>query len=104
MNEKGKRQDTKELFESILELKNVEECELFFDDLCTVSELNALSQRINVAKLLRENMVYSDIAKQTGASSATISRVARCLNYGNGGYAIALDRTDNKTKKEDILP
>lgn len=92
MNSKGKRQDTKELFESILSLKTVKECELFFDDLCTVSELNALSQRISVAKMLRQNMVYSDIAAKTGASSATISRVARCINYGNSGYNIALDR------------
>ena len=92
MNSKGKRQDTKELFESILSLKTVKECELFFDDLCTVSELNALSQRISVAKMLRQNMVYSDIAAKTGASSATISRVARCINYGDGGYNIALDR------------
>lgn len=101
MNAKGKRQDTKELFESILSLQTLEECELFFDDLCTVSELNALSQRISVAKLLRQNMVYSDIAAATGASSATISRVARCLNYGNGGYSIALSRTDGETLKED---
>ena len=92
MNSKGKKQDTKELFESILSLKTVKECELFFDDLCTVSELNALSQRISVAKMLRQNMVYSDIAAKTGASSATISRVARCINYGDGGYNIALDR------------
>lgn len=92
MNSKGKRQDTKELFESILSLKTIKECELFFDDLCTVSELNALSQRISVAKMLRQNMVYSDIAAKTGASSATISRVARCINYGDGGYNIALDR------------
>ena len=92
MNSKGKRQDTKELFESILSLKTVKECELFFDDLCTVSELNALSQRISVAKMLRQNMVYSDIAAKTGASSATISRVAHCINYGDGGYNIALDR------------
>ncbi len=92
MNSKGKRQDTKELFESILSLKTVKECELFFDDLCTVSELNTLSQRISVAKMLRQNMVYSDIAAKTGASSATISRVARCINYGDGGYNIALDR------------
>ena len=94
MNAKGKKPETKDLFESILNLKTIEECQLFFDDLCTVSELSAMCQRISVAKMLRRNMVYSDIAAKTGASSATISRVARCLNYGDGGYNIVLDRTD----------
>ncbi len=96
MNTKGKKPETKELFECILALKNEKECELFFEDLCTVSELNAMSQRVMVAKLLMENMVYSDIAAKTGASSATISRVARCLNYGDGGYSTVLERVNNK--------
>ncbi len=96
MNEKGKKPETKDLFESILALKTEEECRLFFDDLCTMNELNALCQRINVAKMLKKNMVYSDIASKTGASSATISRVARCLNYGGGGYNIVLDKLSQK--------
>lgn len=96
MNTKGKKPETKELFECILALKDERECELFFDDLCTMNELNAMSQRIMVAKMLRDNMVYSDIAAKTGASSATISRVARCLNYGNGGYGSVLERIKNK--------
>ena len=96
MNAKGKKPETKDLFESILNLKDAEECRLFFDDLCTVSELSAMCQRISVAKMLRQNMVYSDIAAKTGASSATISRVARCLNYGDGGYNIVLERTESQ--------
>lgn len=99
MNAKGKRPETKDLFESILALETLEECQLFFDDLCTVSELSAMSQRISVAKMLRQNMVYSDIAAKTGASSATISRVARCLNYGDGGYNTVLDRISQDENK-----
>lgn len=95
MNTKGRKPETKELFECILALENMHECEMFFDDLCTVNELNAMSQRILVAKMLKENMVYSDIAAKTGASSATISRVARCLNYGDGGYSAVLNRIKN---------
>lgn len=87
--------------ECVLSLKTVEECEAFFLDLCTMSELGAMVQRLEVAQLLRSDFVYNDIAAKTGASSATISRVARCLNYGSGGYEMALGRTikedeDNK--------
>ncbi|MBE7026726.1 MAG: hypothetical protein E7410_04090 [Ruminococcaceae bacterium] len=101
MNSKHKKIDTKKLMECVLSLKTVEECEAFFLDLCTMSELGAMVQRLEVAQLLRDDFVYNDIAAKTGASSATISRVARCLNYGSGGYEMALGRTikedeDNK--------
>ena len=80
------------LYESILELKTLEECCAFFDDLCTVGELRAMEQRFDVACLLDEGMVYTEILEKTGASSATISRVNKCLLYGGGGYATALER------------
>lgn len=93
MKEKMEIKNLDDLFEAILCLKNIEECRLFFKDLCTVPELKALSQRFQVAKLLTENHVYSDIVGETGASTATISRVNRSLAYdGNGGYGIVFDR------------
>ena len=100
MNSKHKKIDTKKLMECILSLKTVEECEAFFLDLCTMSELGAMVQRLEVAKLLRDDFVYNDIAAKTGASSATISRVARCLNYGSGGYEMALERTMGEDEKK----
>ena len=84
------------LFEDILKLKNIEECYSFFEDLCTVPELKAMSQRLLVAKMLSNDKVYSDIVGKTGASTATISRVNRALNYGCDGYNIVLGRIDNK--------
>ena len=74
------------LYETVLQLKNLEECKLFFADLCTVGELRAMEQRFEVALLLDDGMIYNDILERTGASSATISRVNRALNYGSGGY------------------
>ncbi len=85
---------TKELFEAILTLKSVEECESFFSDLCTVKEIKETSQRFEVAKLLSAGYVYSDIAEKTGASTATISRVNRALNYGEGGYKTVIERLE----------
>lgn len=79
------------LYESILQLKDLDECCAFFDDLCTVGELRAMEQRYDVATLLDEGLVYTEILEKTGASSATISRVNRCLLYG-GGYRTALGR------------
>lgn len=98
MKEKMEIKNLDDLFEAVLCLETVEECRLFFKDLCTVPELKSLSQRFQVAKLLSENHVYSDIVGQTGASTATISRVNRSLAYdGNGGYGIVFDRLkDNK--------
>jgi TrpR-related protein YerC/YecD len=80
------------LYESILELKTVEECRSFLEDLCTVAELRAMEQRLEVAMYLNDGLIYNDILERTGASSATISRVNRCLRYGAGGYQAVLPR------------
>ena len=80
------------LFDAILGLKDREECAAFFDDLCTIKELQDMSQRFDVALLLGEGNNYADISALTGASSATISRVNRCLNYGRGGYRSVIDK------------
>ncbi len=83
----------KELFfKAVLSLKTVEECDKFFEDICTIKEMQDLAQRMNVAVLLSEGRVYNDIVKLTGASSATICRVNRCLKYGTGGYNEILER------------
>ncbi|AST89799.1 YerC/YecD family TrpR-related protein [Sutcliffiella cohnii] len=87
---RGKELD--QLFESILTLKDKEECYRFFDDLCTVNEIQSLAQRMEVARMLREGFTYHKIETETGASTATISRVKRCLNYGNDAYEMALER------------
>ena len=80
------------LFEAILSLRDQEECRAFFQDLCTVAELRAMAQRLEVAQLLDEGLIYNDILKRTGASSATISRVNRALQYGADGYKTVLPR------------
>lgn len=81
------------LFKAILSLNTMEECRAFFEDLCTPQELKAISQRLHVARLLTQNCVYNDIVKKTGASTATISRVNKTLNYqAAGGYKIVFDR------------
>ena len=80
------------MFEAILTLKNVDECYTFFEDLCTVKEIKSISQRFAVAQMLSEKRVYNEIVEKTGASTATISRVNKCLNYGTGGYKEALDK------------
>ncbi len=92
MNKKIKTQAVDHLFEAILSLKDQDECYLFFEDICTINELLSLSQRFEVAKMLRENKRYLEIAEQTGASTATISRVNRSLNYGNDGYDMVFER------------
>ena len=92
MNSRLKDINAEFLFEAVLSLQTMEECYKFFEDLCTVPELKALSQRLQVAKMLDEQYVYSDIVRETGASTATISRVNRCVVYGTGGYDIALNR------------
>jgi TrpR-related protein YerC/YecD len=81
-----------QLFEAILQLQTIEECYQFFDDLATVNELQSLAQRLEVARMLRKKHTYSQIEADTGASTATISRVKRCLNYGTDGYNLVLDR------------
>ena len=80
------------LFKVILSLENVEECYAFFEDLCTVKELKDLSQRLEVARYLNRNLRYQEVAAKTAVSSATISRVKKCLDYGNGGYEMVLKR------------
>ena len=89
------------LFEAILTLKNKEECYLFFEDVCIVNELLAFAQRYEVACMLTENKRYLDIADKTGASTATISRVNRSLNYGNDGYELVFSRLGIAGKKEE---
>ena len=95
MNSKIKDEATDQLFEAILTLKNVEECYAFFEDICTVTELKALAQRLEVAKMLQEELTYQQIQQLTHASTATISRVNRCLSYGSDGYKLVLDRVGN---------
>ena len=94
MSDKIKDKNVDFLFEAILNLQTMEECYAFFDDLCTVQEIKAISQRIVVAKMLRDKKVYSDIVAQTGASTATISRVNRSLAFGAGGYAKIFERME----------
>ena len=92
MNKKLETAEMDELLRAILSLETVEEAYEFFEDLCTVNEMVAMKQRFEVAKMLREERTYQDIADETGASSATISRVNRALNYGNDGYDMVFSR------------
>ena len=100
MSDKLRDENVDYLFKAILKLNTVDECYDFFEDLCTVTEIKALSQRIAVAKMLRQKMVYSDIVAATGASTATISRVNRSLNYGMGAYRIIFDRMKEEEQKQ----
>ncbi len=97
MNSKLKDEYTDRLFDAILELKTVEECYDFFEDLGTITEIKAFAQRFAVAGMLTEKKTYKEIHEKTGASEATISRVSRALNYGADGYRLVLERL---TKKE----
>ena len=90
---------TDRLLDGILSLQNRVEAYRFFEDLCTVNELESLGQRFEVAGMLREDRTYQDIAQTTGASTATISRVNRCLNYGTDGYVMVLDRMSNENQR-----
>ncbi|MCD8085290.1 MAG: YerC/YecD family TrpR-related protein [Clostridiales bacterium] len=92
MSKVSGKQESMGLYKAILELKDLDECHRFFQDLCTVSELRAMEQRYDVAVLLQQGMIYNHILEKTGASSATISRVNRALNYGAGGYQDVLSR------------
>ena len=80
------------LFEAILNLGSVDECYNFFEDICTIKEIQDMSQRLEVAIMLKDGLNYQDISKQTGVSTATISRVSKCLNYGSGGYDNAIEK------------
>ncbi len=96
METKIKDAETDFLFKAILSLDSLEECYAFFEDLCTVSEIKEMSKRITAARMLNENYIYSTISEKTGLSTATISRVNRCLKYGNDGYAEILNRIERR--------
>ncbi|MCI2062746.1 MAG: YerC/YecD family TrpR-related protein [Eubacteriaceae bacterium] len=89
---KFKSEETDELFKAILSLKNEEECYRFFEDICTINEIHAISQRLQVAKMLNKKATYSEIEDKTKASTATISRINKCLVYGADGYKTVLER------------
>lgn len=99
MNKLPKKPRNENMYKAILSLKDIDECTKFFDDLCTVSELMAMEQRYQVASCLDDGMIYNDILAETGASSATISRVNRSLQYGRGGYAIVFERLKKGANK-----
>ena len=101
MTKNEKREHGDVLYEAILTLKDLEECKKFFSDLCTVAELRAMEQRFEVAMLLSDGMIYNDILERTGASSATISRVNRSLQYGCDGYDKIFERIDRQEQGND---
>lgn len=101
MNPKIVNEDTEFLCKVILNLSSVEECYSFLDDLCTVKEIHDMAQRLKVAYMLSNHEIYADIVKDTGASTATISRVNRALSYGSDGYTQAFKRLAENQKKED---
>ena len=101
MSKKLRTEAVDHLFDAILSLENREECYTFFEDVCTVNELLSLSQRFEVAKMLRDQKTYLDIAEKTGASTATISRVNRSLNYGNDGYDRVFERLGMLEKESE---
>lgn len=96
MSKNIKTVEVDHLFEAVLSLENLKECYEFFEDICTVNELHSLAQRLQVAKMLRDQHTYLEIAEKTGASTATISRVNRSLNYGNDGYDMVFERIYKK--------
>ena len=100
----GKKEKSDRLYRAILMLETEEECYNFFQDLCTVSELRSMEQRYEVATLLNDGLIYNDILERTGASSATISRVNRSLNYGMGAYRIIFDRMKEDEQKQQEEP
>ncbi len=89
-------QQTDDLFRAILTLRSVEECYAFFEDACTIKEIIEIAQRLQVAKLLSAGTSYSVVSKEVGVSTATISRVNKCLEYGNGGYQMVMDRVQEE--------
>ena len=101
MNRKLKDEDMDILFRGILKLQTVEDCYDFFEDLCTIAELRAMVPRFQVARMLDEGRIYSDIVQETGASTATISRVNKCLVYGSDGYRKMLDRLKEDETAEE---
>lgn len=100
LDEHIKKEQIEELAEAMLALRDREEAFLFFEDIFTVKELQAVAQRLAVARLLKRRVTYQDIAEQTGASTATISRVNRSLTYGAGGYQMVLDRMNDSSLED----
>ena len=100
MMEKWCTESVENLFRAILTLKNEEECKCFFEDICTVKEMQEIAQRLSVADMLSKKKVYNEIARETGASTATISRVNKCLSYGGGGYEMVIDRLQKKGEEQ----
>ena len=101
MSKNVRTKEVNDLFDAVLSLKDREECYLFFGDVCTINELLSLSQRFEVAKMLQEGKTYLEIAEKTGASTATISRVNRSLNYGNDGYELVFGRMEKKETEQN---
>ena len=97
--EKGNKSDYRELYRAVLMVKNEEECAALFEDLFTIAELSAAAQRIRVAQMLNEKKTCGAVSELTGASTATVSRVNKCLNYGAGGYRLVLDRMEIDIEK-----
>ena len=95
---KYRREDIDELFDGILTLRDREDCYRFFEDICTINEIHSIAQRLQVAKLLSEKKTYNEIEKVTKASTATISRINKCIVYGSDGYRRVLDRLNNEEK------
>ncbi len=90
------KSNMKEFYQAVISLETEEECSAFFDDICTIKELIDISSRLQVAKLLDEGIVFNEISQRTGCSSATISRVNKCLQFGPGGYRCVLDKLKSK--------
>ena len=101
MIEKIRNDDVDFLFKAMMTLENIEEFYKFFDDICTIAEVGEMSKRLKAAKMLRSGAVYTEISETTGLSTATISRVNRCLKYGSDGYNIALDRLEKLENDSD---
>lgn len=100
VNEKLRDPLTTQLFEGVLSLETIDECYEFFEDLCTFSEIKSLAQRLEVARMLKAGVIYEKIAEETGASTATISRIKRCLLYGADGYKNILERMEEKKESK----
>ena len=99
MLEKIKNDDIDYLFKALMRLENIEEFYKFFDDICTVAEVSEMSKRLKAARMLKSGIVYNEISETTGLSTATISRVSKCLRYGSDGYNIVLERLEKDEQK-----
>ena len=102
MSQKLSQEELQPLLEGLLSLETADECYRFLQDLCTIQEIKAMSQRLEVARLLRQNITYQEISERTGASTATISRVGRALNYGADGYDVVLERLKDREKEVTV--